>query len=716
MAHFSTRLSLNMALALIGAAAACPIRMLGQDMPTRKPVWPSRHPVVACTADELARLRAAYHGDDERHRQPVAAMVTAGENALHHDLVFPPRGGQHNQWYQCGHCQIALTTVASDRHRCPRCNQEYSGEPYDDVIFGHIHHDNLRHLHNAAWSYALTDDPKFANFARQVLLGYARRYRQYPYHTARRGNSRGHDISGGHLFSQTLTEAAALATHIAPAYDLIHDAPVMTDDDHASIRAGLLLPMLENISRKRAGKSNWQTWHNAAMLWGGAVLRDETWIIRAIADPEHGFRRQMTISVSREGMWHENSWDYHFYALRAMVLIAEGARRLGINLWDNPQLRAMISLPVHYLMPDGSLPRFGNAVGTNIAAIRASLEFACHSDDDANLRRLLAPEPTWDSIMLGREPPGSTTATALPHQGSEVFPGAGHAILRTEGAAGLVAVMTFGPYGAHGHFDKLSFVFFGFGQELGVDPGRAASQAYRLPIHREWYQATISHNTVLVNRFSQRPGAAQLQNFTASRTHAVATAICDQAYPGVIHRRTLALTPNYLLVCDQLTANSARHCDWLYHNRGQEATCAITTTTDIPDKTFSGREYLANLRAGATNDTIHIQFRDQDVTTHLTMAAAPGTQVLVGDGPGASVDDRVPLAMISRHGTQITFAAVIEPTQSDRPPTVSAVRITERDGTFVVEIRQGDATDTVQLDAAGRVLMQRDGMTILTGK
>ncbi|NLX98961.1 MAG: hypothetical protein GXY83_22680, partial [Rhodopirellula sp.] len=69
--------------------------------------------------------------------------------------------------------------------------------------------------------------------------------------------------SGGHLFEQTLNEASTLADSIAPAYDLIHDAKVLSADDHRAIRQSLILPMLENIAKYQAGKSNWQTWHNA---------------------------------------------------------------------------------------------------------------------------------------------------------------------------------------------------------------------------------------------------------------------------------------------------------------------------------------------------------------------------------------------------------------------------------------------------------------------
>ena len=167
-------------------------------------------------------------------------------------------------------------------------------------------------------------------------MGYASRYKTYPYHDSGAKIGKQASKSGGHLFEQTLNEASALAEEIAPAYDLIHGSKSLSAEDHREIREGLLRPMLENIAKHKTGKSNWQTWHNAAMIWGGAVLGDVAWVRTAIEDPANGFLFQMRASVSEDGMWFENSWGYHFYTLGAMVKIVEGARRLGIDLWRHP--------------------------------------------------------------------------------------------------------------------------------------------------------------------------------------------------------------------------------------------------------------------------------------------------------------------------------------------------------------------------------------------
>ena len=247
---------------------------------------PLRHPAIACTANELERLRAAWKSENKAENAVVAETVHNADRALEQPVEFPPRGGQHNQWYQCEKCQLGLRTLDSTHHQCPKCKTVYTGEPYDDVIFSRVHGRNLSGMNAAAWAWAITQDGKYAQFAARVLLGYAQRYRDYPYHTANR--SPNPVRTGGHIAEQTLNEAGMMGGQIAPAYDLIHDSGVLSAADHEAIRSGLLLPMLQSIDQNKAGKSNWQSYHNAAMLMGGALLGDGQWVRKAISDPRTG--------------------------------------------------------------------------------------------------------------------------------------------------------------------------------------------------------------------------------------------------------------------------------------------------------------------------------------------------------------------------------------------------------------------------------------------
>ena len=279
-------------------AISAPVAAAEWTLPEIRLPEPLQRPVVACTPGELARLQAAFRSDGPR-QGVVAEVVAEAERLLDEPLAFPPRGGQHNQWYQCDVCQIGLQTVDDQHHHCPRCDKVYTGEPYDDVIFARQHRANLQRLAQTAWAYAITGEERFARAAAAVLGGYAERYTKYPYHTSLRlpiGNS------GGHLFEQTLNEANHLAEHIAPAFDLIYDAPCLSEAERTVIAQGLIRPMLKNIDKHKAGKNNWQTWHNAGMLAGGAVLGDIEWVRKAIAAPRNGFEYQMQVSVSPDGM------------------------------------------------------------------------------------------------------------------------------------------------------------------------------------------------------------------------------------------------------------------------------------------------------------------------------------------------------------------------------------------------------------------------------
>jgi hypothetical protein len=655
------------------------------------------HPRVACTAVEISRLREAWASKSPA-REPVAARVARADAAIKTEPVFPPRGGQHNTWYQCRKCQLGLGRIDGTHHECPSCRTVYTGEPYDDVVFGDIHNRNLDAMVETAWAWAVTRDGKYADFATRILKGYAERYEGYEYHDSSLKKGKAANWTGGRLFEQTLNEAAAMARQIAPAFDLVHDA--LSPEDRAKVADGLVRPMLRNIAKNPAGKSNWQTWHNAGMLWGGAVLGEASWIEKAVADPANGFARQMKVSVTSDGMWYENSWGYHFYTLSAMTHLAEGARRLGIDLWGHPSLRKMYTLAPRYAMADGSLPRFGDDVNSSAGRGSGMMEAAWAATKDPAVLALLGPRPSWESVLLGRDP---AAASAAPPLASEVFPGAGHAILRSRGEAGLTAAVTFGPYGGfHGHLDKLSFVFFGHGRELGVDPGRARSQAYRLPIHTHWYKSTLSHNAVTADGHPQKPASGKLLRFSANADWAAVLARCDEAYADTRHDRLLVLGPEYLVVVDRLKGTFEQRYDWFYHSRGTAARSEAAADPGGTPPPCDGWDYTKDVKSGKTDGPFAVEFDDGPVVTTLRMAGAPGTGVATATGPGASVLERVPLVRVTRAGREVSFAAVIEPAKKGRKGRVRSVRLPEP-GTVAVETESEKVTVTFSEDLPVRV-------------
>jgi hypothetical protein len=669
-----------------------------------------KHPVLACTPEELSRLKSAYAKSGEQGAF-LAAQKARVDQWMNEPVVFPPRGKAHNQWYQCDDCQIGLKTLDDTHHKCPKCEKVYTGAPYDDVIYGRITGRHLRTALYAGWMYQLTGETGYAEYTAKILLGYAERYLKYPYHDNRNRVGNKASKSGGRLIEQTLGEASTMVNTLAPGYDLIHDSGVLSPEDHEAIRTKLIVPMLQSIDRNKRGKSNWQSWHNAAMFSGGAVLGDADWMNKAIHQKEHGFLFQMAASVSGDGFWYENSWGYHFYTLSALVGLCEGARRSGVDLWHHPAMKKMCTIPAYYTMPDGKLQGFNDSHARRPSG--GGLEAAYAVYQDAVILSLLDPKISYDTILMGRDV--HRTAEHVPLK-SQLFEATGHAILRTEGAGKLAAILDFAPHGGgHGHYDGLALQLYGYEQALGLDRGIAKSQAYRLPIHRNWYKTTISHNTILVDEEARDEGACQLALYAATDQYAVVVARDSGAYPGVLHQRVMVLTPEYLIVLDDVGAQNPRRFNWLYHNNGIR-TEAQGVDLGAAEAEFRGAEYLENIVQGVTDQNFRIKFVGEEVTTTLWMAPAPGTQVLTADGPGETVLERIPMAMMTRHGQSVQFAAVLEAVPAAEKSSVRHVSAVQDVGNKTVTVAYGDREDVLTFSSGGKLSFRVAGRQVLSGQ
>ncbi|MBL8992448.1 MAG: heparinase II/III family protein, partial [Spirochaetia bacterium] len=345
----------------------------------------------------------------------------------------------------------------------------------------------------------------------------------------------------------------------------------------------------------------------------------------------------------------------------------------------------MFFLPASYAMPDGLLPRFGDDPGTSARSYGPTMEAAYNAYLDPVLLRLLPQTNQWSSVFYGRNP--EQAAGDLPEK-SELFRDSGHAILRAGGEKKLTSVFKFSRYGGfHDHFDKLSFVFYGCGAELGVDPGRAKSQAYNLPIHTDWYKATLGHNAVLVNQKPQAAGDGELSLFAEVNGFALTEARLTAGFQAVSQRRLLFQSPEYLLVLDRLEAldDAPRTFDWVYHGTG-ESFDIQGLSTGAGWKDYPGMEYVQDIRTGESSAGVRGTFTSTKAVTHLLMDAQSPTQILAGNGPLSSVNERVPLIIARRTGRSQIFLAALEPTPNGASPDLTALAWKKSGDDLVLEV------------------------------
>ena len=248
-------------------------------------------------------------------------------------------------------------------------------------------------------------------------------------------------------------------------------------------------------------------------------------------------------------------------------------------------------------------------------------------------------------------------------------------------------------------------MYYALNQELGVDPGRAVSQAYRLPVHRDWYRSTVSHNAVLVDRKPQRPASGLAELFAESDSMAVASAYTVEAYPGIRQHRLLVLRPGFLIVADVMVGmdGNSHTYDWVYHNRGHRITCnAVSTASE--DSPLRGFEYVTDARQGDTDHMIRAMFEWGQLRIALTMNSSRGTKVLTGMGIGESSNDRVPMLCVTRTGRNALFAAVIDPIPAHANGEVEVIEVRPHETIgYYLHLRLNDGSEEVySYDPTGR--------------
>ena len=657
--------------------------------------------------DEITRIQTAWQSKTGQDYQVLEKIVKKADDAVKNPLVFPPRGGQHNQWYQCTKCECALKTLSPAQHQCPVCKKIYTGYPYDDCIYAKKHGANFSNMLTCARAYLATGDKKYAEYAKSVLLGYAERYEKYPHHDNASGGKPGSTSkSGAHIYEQTLNEASEAAATIAPAYDMIRNYAGLTSEDRLKIKNSLILPLLRNLELNKAGKNNWQSWHNAAMVSLGVAFELPEWIDKALNDPQNGFYYQMKISVTEDGLWYEGSMSYHYYTLSALALTAQSATSAGIDLWHTPQLVKMLKIPALYAMPDGTLPRFADSVNSRPVLQSAVGEPARAALHDSEMDSILPGYASWESIQYGRNPLEPANI-APPVLNSIVFKDAGHAILRSSGPKQLTAVLSFAPYrGFHSHFDMLSFIFFGFGQEICVDAGRASSQAYRLPIHNFWYKGTVSHNAVLTE-FKPQQGAksSRLLFFNPDSTCPAAAAETGDAYSGVSQIRLLALTPDYLLVVDIINSKTPSVFGWTCHFEAEKITSGTPVQGADISKTGPGFDYIKNACLGSAMNTAGFEFMQKSFITYLNVSAGGQLNFFTGDGPKEDINKRCQMVIVSNAEKtgSICFAATLEPVKTGEKPAIEKIELNDDNGVLTIRVFKANGTDVFKYDKKAKL-------------
>ncbi|WP_313246529.1 oligoalginate lyase [Stenotrophomonas rhizophila] len=430
------------------------------------------------------------------------------------------------------------------------------------------HKRNYQAIQAAGALYRLTGDKVYADYARDLLLGYATLYPGLGAHPQGRGQI------PGRLFWQTLNDSVWLVSAVQ-GYDAIRDS--LSAADRKTIDDSVFRPMADFLSGTPENFDkihNHATWAVAAVGMTGYVLRDPTYVDKALKgskrDGSAGFLKQVDQLFSPDGYYEEGPY-YQRYALAPFILFANAIERndpqQGIfKRRDGVLLKAVDALvqssyggyffPINDAILDKGLDTEELVAGIDIAYARTT-DARLLSVAKAQKRVLLSPEGLQVAQALAQDKatPFAFVPTLL-RDGPDGTEGA-LAILRMGGENGQALVMKNTKQGmGHGHFDKLNWLFYDNGQRVVTDYGaarflniEAKAGGIYLPENNSWARQTIAHNTLVVNEQSHfggdwkkgQPLAPTPLLFATRDDTQIASARMDSAYDGVSFTRTQLL-------------------------------------------------------------------------------------------------------------------------------------------------------------------------------
>ncbi len=484
----------------------------------------ARREAIAASAD-LTRLRDRLlaRAAQVAEREPA---LPAGKGMLSADGGVCPR---HRR-------PLRFDPWSPGAHRCPECETPYRGERHDRRWAWLAHLWRAERIAEAACVGGLAEAGDLLSWATEAVTEYATRYSTYP--------NRDNVLGPSRLFFSTYLESIWLTNYIAGAF-LLRELGALEGEALASVNA-TIEESANLIGEFDERLSNRQTWHNAALAAAGVWFEDEELVQRALAGPR-GLVGHLVDGFGRDGMWYEGE-NYHFFALRGLLVGADWARLAGIDLFEEPASRdrlvAALRAPLLSALPDLTFParkdaRFGVSLAQPMYLEGWERGIALLGDDDdpavaeigSALRGLYrCPAPAtelfdsylheagetasgprarsdlswWMLATMRGELPGAEEGWAP----TSTVPGEqGLAILRQ---GDRYASLECGAYGGgHGHPDRLHLTLHARDVHWLADPGTGSYVAPELA----WYRSSLAHNAPRLDGADQPMGDARAEMF-----------------------------------------------------------------------------------------------------------------------------------------------------------------------------------------------------------
>jgi uncharacterized heparinase superfamily protein len=385
-----------------------------------------------------------------------------------------------------------------------------------------------------------------------------------------------------------------------------------------------------------------------ALMFAGALL-DAPESSRWWGEGERLLRRELAEQLLPDGGHFERSPMYHAEVLEDLLDLQTLAKACSVKGGLGRLLSQCVSRMANFLSvilhPDCEIPLFNDS----------ALE--------------VAPPITGLLVRAGM----SVEAPSNSRPEVTVLPETGYGVVRDPSSRSCL-IFDCGPLGpdyqpGHGHCDVLSYELSLHGQRVVVDTGVST---YEPCAERLYERSTAAHNTLRIDgeeqaeiwasfRVGRRPRVGRLEAGEIKDLHFVRGAHYAYQHRGVIHSRTIALTPGKCWVVIDLLSGKGKHLvesfihfhpavgvERLNHpatnNLGGEGTCWVIrfseeryflTTLECGDVEAQRSWYAPEFGLRQPRTTLHCSWeRDLPVTFIYTFTPAGGRPPVIKQCPG----------------------------------------------------------------------------------
>ncbi len=606
----------------------------------------AKHLPFANTADDIRRLVAA---------DPHAARALEAAHARAHDWMASfaddasrPSGWAHN--FCCPACAAQLTF---DPHLafsppntfvCPRCGAQATGQDLDEAWTYYYRNRSAADLEAVAVCALLGEEEAYAYLARYLDF-YASHYAEFPVH--------GRWAGKGKLAGQGLDEAV-WAVAVLRAVNASGQLARVDEARRRFWHEALFAPLADLLIPQSHSYNNISLWLMCACANIALTFGDDALLALAL-DSDFGIRHQVAKGYTRDGVWRECSFTYHYYTVESLTYFAS---LFAVSHPDDPLLDLfgrIFTAPLALSFDGARLPALNDgwyplSVDSLALLFLRARRFVDSPEIIAVTERFrergsnTLERPASLLVRVAEPVSSAHRATPSPRANVEILTDTNLAGVR----APVHAIFKSGVLiPNHMHRDYNSLIIPPFSDDLGT-PG------YGHPMTHSWYRQGASHNLVTVDGLV----TDKVLPSRIERTPKGLRGVVDVSDLEGFERaeRSLELTDKALVDrCDYACAGE-HVFDWIFHAKGS-ASFSCASQPAAPLGNVGGYEHFREVRRldVAAGECLVICFELEGKTLRLETTLAPGMEAFTALSPDNPADASRTAVILRLRGARAHF-------------------------------------------------------------